>query len=291
MKRKKIRANGVEFAYLEQGSGPVVVLLHGFPDTAHTWSHQMPALAAAGFRAVAPNLRGYPPTEIPQGGFYDRATLATDVAELIRTLADGAPVDLVGQDWGAAITYSVLAAYPESVRRAVVMAIPHPAETLRGLLDPRLVQRSFHWWFFQLADLPEMAVAANDFAFIDYLWKSWTGPDYRDEEHVAAVKRMLAEPGALQAALAYYRAIFDPTRADPALDHVRARLDRPITVPTLALCGDLDLREPSMANQAAHFAGPYRYEAVAGAEHFLHREKPEAVNRALVEWLAGESER
>src|SRR5437773_6008597 len=115
----RIRANGLDFAYLEEGEGPLVLLLHGFPDTAHSWSHQVPALAAAGYRAVAPYLRGYPPSEIPRNGFYDRATLATDIAALIRSLGGGERAHLVGQDWGASIAYGVLAAFPELVRRAV----------------------------------------------------------------------------------------------------------------------------------------------------------------------------
>jgi heme-degrading monooxygenase HmoA len=141
---KRIRANGVDFAYLEDGEGPLVLLLHGFPDTARSWSHQMPALAAAGYRAVAPYLRGYPPTKGPRDGFYDMGTLATDIAELIRELSGRAPVHIVGQDWGAAITYSVLAAWPEIVRRAVVMAVPHRAQVAKSMLDPKHVHHSFH---------------------------------------------------------------------------------------------------------------------------------------------------
>src|SRR5437868_11334932 len=101
MKQGRVRANGITFAYLEEGEGPLVLLLHGFPDTARSWSHQMPALADAGFRAVAPWLRGYPPTELPESGYYDRGTLATDARELIRALGGGEPCLLVGQDWGA----------------------------------------------------------------------------------------------------------------------------------------------------------------------------------------------
>jgi pimeloyl-ACP methyl ester carboxylesterase len=107
-----IQANGLQFAYLEAGDGPLVVLLHGFPDNAQTWSHQMPVLAASGYRVVAPWLRGYAPTAIPRDGWYDKATLATDIAELIKTLGGGKPVYLVGQDWGAIIAYAVLAAFP-----------------------------------------------------------------------------------------------------------------------------------------------------------------------------------
>ena len=115
---KRIRANNLEFAYLEEGEGPLVLLLHGFPDTAHTWGHQMPALAAAGHHAVAPYLRGYPPTEIPRDGFFDRGTLVSDIAGLIQALGGRGSVHLVGQDWGAGIVYGVLAAFPELIRRA-----------------------------------------------------------------------------------------------------------------------------------------------------------------------------
>lgn len=280
-----IHANGLQFAYVEQGEGPLVMLLHGFPDTAHTWDHQMPALAAAGYRVVAPFLRGYSPTEIPKDGYYDKATLVSDVAALIEAFGGGAPVHLVGQDWGAIITYAVLAAYPELVRRAVVMAVPHPAEVAKSLLLPKHVQRSFHWWFFQLPDLPEKALAENDFAFIDYLWAYWTAPGFSDAAHIAEVKRMLRQPSALTATLGYYRAMFDSNKMDPQRALLRGAMARTITVPTLALCGAEDLRAELMTNQSQYFSGEYRFEQVAGAGHFLHREQPAQVTRTLLEWL------
>ena len=280
-----IHANGLKFAYLEQGEGQLVILLHGFPDTAHTWSHQMPALAAAGYRVVAPFLRGYPPTDIAQNGYYDKASLASDVVALIGALSGGAPVHLVGQDWGAIITYAVLAAHPELVRRAVVMAVPHPAEVNKSLLLPQHVQRSFHWWFFQLPHLPEKALAENDFAFIDYLWTYWTSPGYSDTAHIASIKQMLKQPGALASTLGYYRAMFDKQQMDPALESLRLAMEQKISVPTLALCGADDLRAELMTDQAQYFSGDYRFDLVSGAGHFLHREQPAEVTRLVIDWL------
>jgi len=283
-----VHANGLEFAYLSanlSGTGPLVLLLHGFPDSARTWSHQMPALAAAGYRVVAPFLRGYAPTEVPAKGFNDKATLVADVVGLIRALGGGEPVLLVGQDWGAIISYALLAAHPELVRRAVVMAVPHPAEVAKSMLSAKHAHRSFHWWFFQLPGLPERAIPADDFAFIDYLWDYWTSPGFEDAAHIAGIKRMLAEPGVLPATLGYYRAMLDPAMADPALEPLRALMNRPIAVPTLALCGSDDLRAELMTDQGKHFTGEYCFELVPGAGHFLHREKPADVTRRVLAWL------
>jgi len=283
-----LHANGLRFAALEAGptAGPLALFLHGFPDSATTWQHQLPVFAAQGYRAVAPWLRGYPPTEIPPAGaYYDRATLAADVAALIEVLSPGKPCLLIGQDWGAAIGYGLLAAYPEKVRRAALLAVPHPAQVRATLKrSPRHALRSFHWFVFQLPRLPEWLCARRDHAFLETLWRLWS-PDFDDALHVAEIRRSMAIPGALQASLAYYRAMFGTRHADPALADVRARMDSPIAVPTRVLCGSRDMRREMLEPQRRYFTADYDWTVVEGAGHFLHREQPDTVNGLLLEWF------
>lgn len=280
-----VAANGVRFACLAEGEGPLVLLLHGFPDNGSTWEHQFAPLAAAGYRIVAPNLRGYPPTEIPANGFYDGATLAEDVRALIEALSPDQPACLVGHDWGAALSYGFLALYPKLVRRAVLMAIPHPVTMAASLADPAQLRRAFHWWYFQIPGLAEAQVPKAEYALIDFLWAEWS-PGHDHQAHVAQVKDMLRQPGAFTAAISYYRAAFGPTHRDPALEHLRAHLGGPISVPTLTLCGANDLRRGPMAAQAEHFTSDYVYREIADAGHFLHREQPAEVSTLIVDWLA-----
>ena len=285
MELKQAQANNLRFAFLEAGSGPLVLLLHGYPDNAYSWEHQVPALVNAGYRVVAPFLRGYPPTQIPAHGYYDRATLALDIKSLIDVLNDGKPVLLVAQDWGASIAYALLAAFPESVKRAVLLAVPHPAEIRRTLRrSPAHVIRSFHWFMFQLPWLPEQLCKLGDGAFLQFLWWLWS-PDFHDQAHVAQVRRMMREPGAVEATLAYYRALMNQKLHDPALADIRARIDRKISVPTLCACGTRDMRRHMLEGSRGEFSGVYEWTTVEGAGHFLHREKPEAVNALILDWL------
>ncbi|MBI4749150.1 MAG: alpha/beta hydrolase [Acidobacteria bacterium] len=285
MTYQTVCANGINFAFLEAGKGPTVLLLHGFPDIAETWDYQIPELVQAGFRVVAPYLRGYPPTEIPQAGYYDRATLVLDIKELILAVGNGEPVFLVGQDWGAAIAYGVIAAFPELIRRAVVMAIPHPAMILQSLANPEQVHRAFHWWFFQLPDLPEKSVAANNFAFIDYLWKYWS-PGHDDADHIRQIKTMLSVPGVISSTIGYYRAMLNPVNQDPALAEIRKALENPIQVPTLAICGSKDIRGEVLEAQSVFFKGEYQSAIIPDCGHFLHREQPAQVTRLILNWIS-----
>jgi pimeloyl-ACP methyl ester carboxylesterase len=281
-----VKANGLEFAYLEQGSGPLLLLLHGFPDNAYTWSHQMPVFADAGYRTVAPFMRGYPPTQIPDGGFFDSATLALDARDLIEGLGGGDPAYVLGTDWGTFMTLALMQAFPETVRRAVVTAVPHQpaAAGILGMGD--LLRHTWHAFFNTVPHLPEVAYAADDFALVEYLWETWE-PGFHDPDHLASIKRTLSEPGALTAALNYYRAqfAFDPARIDPAIEDVRQRLTGMISVPTMVVFGREDPYARFGENHRAFFTGGFRLEILDGGRHFIHRSRPDVFNPVILSWL------
>jgi len=282
--RGDVQANGIRFAFLELGEGPLVLLMHGFPDNACTWTCQLRALADAGYRAVAPFMRGYPPTEIPADERYDAEMLGGDVADLIRALGDG-PAYVVGHDWGAVSAHAAMSLHPETIRRAVVIAAGHTATLAPTILYPRQVQHIFHFWFFQQRDLASLAVRANNHAFVDYLWDFWTAGEYDDHDHIAEVKRTLAIDGATEAALAYYPALLNLPIEHP---DIAEKLCCKTTVPTLAVFGAEDpLREMS-AGEHVNFSAEYRFETVDGAAHFVHRERPREFNRLLLDWLSSD---
>src|SRR3954471_20837161 len=156
---KYVQANGVRFAYLEQGAGPLVMFLHGFPDNAWSYRKQMQVFADAGYRAVSPFLRGYTPTEIPKNGAYDPATLAQDVEALLIALSPSKKAYLVGMDWGGRSIQAALVTCPGLIAAAVVMNAAHPATLAAFARDPALVRSVFHFWFFQSEAAP-LAVAA-----------------------------------------------------------------------------------------------------------------------------------
>ncbi len=282
----RVTTNGLDFVCLSQGSGPLVLLVHGFPDIPQTWSAQMDALSAAGYQVVAPYLPGYLPSTIHEDAFFDRASLVHYISGLIKTLSPAEKITYIGQDWGAIIGYALAAARPDLLSSAVVMAVPHPEIVFKYLLVPKHIHRSFHWWFFQQQVLPENALMADDMHFINYLWEYWTVPGYRDDNHIREVKQCLRRPGVLSNALAYYRAMFDQEKQDASLQTLRSQFSNKIFTPTLALCGAEDMRAELMREQAEYFGGTYEYLEIPEAGHFLQREQSQSVNEVLIEWLS-----
>lgn len=201
----RVEVNGLDLAYLSQGEGPLALLLHGFPDSAWTWRHLMGDLAVAGYRAVAPFLRGYAPSAVPDDGLYQPGAIAADAIALHDALGGGADAVLVGHDWGAMAAYSAAAHAPDRWRRVVTMAVPPPATVAGAFFSYDQLQRSWYMFFFQ-SPLADVAVPADDLAFLDRLWADWS-PGYRDAgEDLAHVKDCLRDPANLTAALGYYRA-------------------------------------------------------------------------------------
>jgi len=285
-----VDVHGLEVAYLAEGpsDGPLAVCLHGFPDTAHTYRYLLPELAAAGYRAVAPFLRGYAPTGIPADGRYSSAALALDAIRLHEALGGGADAVLVGHDWGAIAAYPAAAAAPDHWRRVAAMAVP-PPPALGGMLTSYdQLKRSFYMWFFQLP-LAEYAVAANDLEFIARLWCDWS-PGYDATEDVAHVRDALREPANLAAAIGYYRANFGGKEPPPdeAISALQAKIGNGMpSQPVLYLHGEDDgclgvdlarAAEPILQGESAMAVVP-------GAGHFLHLERPADVNQRILEFL------
>ena len=283
-----VRANGITFRHLEQGSGPLVLCLHGFPDHARTFRHLLPALAAAGYRAVAPSMRGYAPTEAPADAPYQSAALGMDVAALLEALSPDEPAFVFGHDWGAIAAYGGALAAPKRIRRLVVSAVPYGPGFAQGLMTSYAqIRRSFYVWFFQLP-VAEAAVAADDFAFIRSLWHDWSPGYDLDDGEWEALRDTFAAPGVLEAAIAYYRHTFNPAFQRAELDALQQQIFlAPIEVPTMIVHGEDDgcLGVEFLDGMEASFPKGLEKVVVAGAGHFVHLEKPDEVARAVIRFL------
>ncbi|MET0578024.1 MAG: alpha/beta hydrolase [Ilumatobacteraceae bacterium] len=278
-----VTANGVDVAYLHCGQGPLALCLHGFPDSAHTWRDLLPELAEAGFRAVAPFLRGYAPTAIPADGRYQMGVLAQDAIALHDVLGGDDQAVIIGHDYGAGATYGAANAAPDRWRRVVALALPPGDALLQGFLTSvDQLQRSWYMFFFQ-HPLAEPVVAGNDLAFIDRLWSDWS-PGFDAAEDLDLLKPSLRDPANLAAALGYYRAALSGVGVDPALEDLQQATQQVPVLPTLYLHGaDDGCIGPEVSALAAAAAPPnVRFEVVEGAGHFLHREQPAAVNRLVL---------
>ena len=270
-----VTANGVEFSYLSAGdSGPLALCLHGFPDSAHTWRHLLPALADAGFRAVAPWMRGYAPTAIPADGNFTVATLAEDANALHEALGGDDDAVIIGHDWGAMTAYGAASTDPQRWRRVVAMAVPPPPVASAAFFDYAQLKRSFYVYLFQ-TPLAEMVVSAEDLTFIDNLWRDWS-PSYDGTEDLQHVKDSLRAPANLAAAIGYYRAMF----SGGVLGGVPRQ-------PTLYLHGADDgaFLAERVPESAAHLSRDSRVEVLPGVGHFLHLEIPDDVNKRITDWV------
>jgi pimeloyl-ACP methyl ester carboxylesterase len=266
-----VEANGIRFAYVEEGAGPLALLLHGFPDTPHTWDHVRPLIAAKGYRVVSPYMRGYRPTGIPARD-ADGETLARDAVALIGALgAETATV--IGHDWGAGTAYGATALAPERVKKLFAIGIPHPA-TLKPTL--RQIWGVRHFGFYKLRGAPAR-FARDDFAALPAILRRWSPAWEPTAEDMAAVRECFADPASLNAAFGYYRALsFTP---EPFL---RKR----IAVPTVVFSGlgDPNASRVDYERGRRMFDGDYIIEEVPGG-HFMHLEHPQVFADRLLAHL------
>lgn len=272
----------VRLHYVEAGAGPLVVLLHGFPEFWYGWRAQIPALAAAGFRVVAPDMRGYNLSSRPGGvAAYDMHHLTADVRELIHERG-AERARLVGHDWGAAVAWATASAHPDLVERLAILNVPHPRRLLQGLRTGRQLRKSWYLFFFQLPWLPERLVGLNRWQGFRDLFAHDARPGTFTAVDIERYVEAWSRPGAATAMINYYRAAFGQSlrRATGGV--------RPVVAPTLVIWGEHDrhlgaeLAEP----EPRDVPNLDRVERL-NASHWVQHDEPETVNRLLIEFLSG----
>jgi epoxide hydrolase 4 len=274
--------NGVRLHYVEAGDGPLVILLHGFPDFWYSWRLQIPALARAGFRALAPDLRGYNLSDRPPGvASYRVPLLGGDVAGLIQH-SGVEKATVVGHDWGGAVAWHLAMTRPECVERLVILNAPHPALYLREARTLGQALRSWYILFFQLPWLPELVCRWHNFGLFRRALRSGpVHPEHVTRTDIDLYVRAWSRPGTLRAAINYYRAV--------VRDMWRGNLPPPTVVrmPTLVLWGERDpYLSPRLLDGLDQWVPDLRVERFPRAGHWVHVDEAERVDRALIDFLS-----
>jgi pimeloyl-ACP methyl ester carboxylesterase len=281
-----VAANGARFHVAVAGDGPLVLLLHGFPQFWWAWRHQLPALAEAGYRAAAMDLRGFGASDKPPRG-YDPRTLAEDAAGVIRSLGERDAV-VVGHGLGGLVAWTLAVVHPRQVRRLVAVSMAHPRRLRRAhLTDVRQVGASRFVLGFQRPVLPERGLVADDGEQAVALIRQWAGPGFPDAEAETRYRQAVQIPGVAHCALESYRwAVRSVPRPD-GLRYAR-RMASPVTVPTLQVHGALDrcVLPASAQGSGRYVEGAYRWHLLPGVGHFVPEEAPAAFTTVLRDWLA-----
>ena len=272
-----VEANGIRFGYVEEGQGPLVLLFHGYPETARSWRAVQHRLAVGGYRVVAPYMRGYPPTSFASNGDYSVPALGRDVVALIDELGARSAI-VVGHDWGASAVYSAAAENPQKIAKLVALSIPHP-RSFAG--DPTILLEAPHFLYYQLP-IADRLLWSHDFAHIDWIYREWA-PSYEPPADVMKdIKATLRTPGATASTLGYYWTLFE---RDPA--ETEAAAAKPITMPALIIAGTGD----GPVNRARYekardaFTSDYTYIELDGVGHFPQLEAPDQVADAILAFV------
>lgn len=283
----ELRNGNLRFSASSMGQGPLVILLHGFPDTRATFDHQVDFLANQGYRAVAVSSRGYEQKSQPGNGDYHLSSLAQDVFAWADCL-DTKKFHLVGHDWGATIGFAATRLSPERIASFTALAVPQPARFAAvAMADKAQRKRSTYIAFFQLRGLAEWIVERKNWAYLRKLWQAWS-PEWRfTDANFSIVQDAFSKPGVKKATLAYYRQALD-RKSDEGTASL-ALQQPPVLVPTLGLCGAQDGCIGDDIFKAAmkpeDFPGGLNVECLSDAGHFLHVERSAAVNRNILNWL------
>ena len=268
--------------------GPVALLLHGFPDNPHTFDAQLSALGSAGYRAIAPTLRGYESSSQPADGDYRIGTMARDVLAWIDDLGAD-KVHLIGHDWGAAITYVAGALAPNRFHSLTTLAVPHLPRLKNAIwVAPAQILNTWYMRFFQLPWISDWAIERNDWAMLKWLSAIWSPGFSLSEEQWSNRRETFETPGVKQAMLAYYR---QNASVGVLLGLFSSEAFGLTTVPvrTLAISGVddgcMDTRMYDKLFFEEDFPAGFRVLRIESAGHFMHLDAPQVVNDALVEWL------
>lgn len=293
---RSVTANGTRFHVASLGEGPLVLLLHGFPEFWWTWRHQLVSLAAAGFRAVAVDMRGYGGSDKPPRG-YDLITAAADAAGLIRALGEANAV-VVGHDWGGLTAWTMAAYFPKSLRRLAVVSMAHPLRMRAAVVSsPLAISRSLvrpagRSWrggyplTFQVPMIPERRLVRDGGALVESILSSWSAPGWPDRETARVYQRAMRIPPVAHTSLEYHRWFVRSIFRPDGLRYAH-QMRSPVTAPVLHLHGAVDsCVTPQTARGAGRYVeGPYRWRVIEGAGHYPHEERPELFDQELVGWL------
>ncbi len=279
---ERVDTGDVTLACSVAGDGPLVIAAHGFPDDMTTFRAQVPALVAAGFRVVCPAMRGYAPSGVAASGRYDAEALGRDLVAVADRFSPDAPARLVGHDWGAVAVFAAVGLAPSRFSHLATLAVPHVAAFMTNMSAAQ-ARRSWYMGFFQLRGVAEARLRADDFAFVDRLWRDWSPGYAASAEELRAVKDALA--GREREVLAYYRALFSPRAL---FGGSRSLLFGKVRVPSIHLHGADDgcVGVSCTRGEERWFEGPHALHVIAGAGHFLHRERPDEINARLLAFFA-----